>query len=38
MISTQCPAALSQRETAAEGETRDKSRIEFPVYFLPWQS
>jgi len=31
MLSAQCPAALNQRQTVASGQTREKSRIEFPI-------
>jgi len=29
----QCPAAVDQRETITSGQTREKSRIEFPVNY-----
>jgi hypothetical protein len=30
----QCSAAVNQRETVASGQTREKSRIEFPIAYL----
>jgi len=31
LFSAQCPAALNQRQTIAIGQTREKSKIEFPI-------
>lgn len=31
MFSTQCSAALNQLQTVAIGQTRENSRIEFPI-------
>src|SRR3972149_10606051 len=33
MLSAQCAAALNQRQPVASGQTREKSRIEFPIFF-----
>jgi hypothetical protein len=33
ILSAQCLAALNQRQTVAIGQTREKSRIEFPIVF-----
>jgi hypothetical protein len=33
MLSAKCAAALNQRQTVASGQTREKSRIEFPIAY-----
>jgi hypothetical protein len=33
MLSAQCSAALNQRQTAAIGQMRKKSGIEFPIVY-----
>jgi hypothetical protein len=40
MLSAHCPAALNQHQTVAIGQTREKSRIEFPIvpYDEKWKS
>jgi hypothetical protein len=33
-FASRCPAVLNQRQTITSGQTREKSRIEFPVVWF----